>query len=182
MNKHLLFWLMLLPLLLFDARQGHSQVISKTDTLPSGELMLSQRLVIEAPVERVWEAYTLPDVWKAWVSPVVEIDFRINGRIQSHYDSTAVIGDPGTITTHILHYIPYKQIAMQAELNEQFPAFMKEEEKNLYSVVDFEALNDQQTRLTVYGIGYKNTKPWQDLMGFFIQANEQSLNTLKAYL
>ena len=158
------------------------QTVSQIDTLPSGELMLKQSIAIDASVDELWKAYTDAEVWKKWVTPVVEIDFRINGTIKSHYDSTATIGDEGTIVTHILNYIPKKQITMQAELGENFPDFMKGEEKNLYSVVTFEKLGENQSKLYLYGIGYKNEKQWRDLLTFFIQGNEMTLNKLKALL
>jgi len=158
------------------------QATSQIDTLPSGEMMLKQEIVINASVDKVWNAYTTPAGWKKWVTPIVEMDFRINGTIKSHYDSTATLGDNGTIVTHILNYIPHKQITMQAELNENFPAFMKGEEKNLYSIFNFEKIDENQTKLTVYGIGYKNEQQWLDLINFFIQANEVTLNKLKTYL
>ncbi len=108
---------------------------SQIDTLPSGELTLTQSIIINTSVDKVWKSYTEPEEWKKWVTPVVEMDFKINGTIKSHYDSTATIGDKGTIVNHILNYIPYRQITMQAELNENFPEFMVGEEKNLYSIV-----------------------------------------------
>ncbi|MBN2777388.1 MAG: SRPBCC domain-containing protein [Bacteroidales bacterium] len=155
---------------------------SQIDTLPSGELMLTQTININASVDKVWNLYTTPEGWKKWVTPVVEMDFKINGTIKSHYDSTATVGDKGTIVNNILNYIPYQQITMQAELNENFPEFMIGEEKNLYSIVDFEKLDLNKTRLTIYGIGYKNEQQWRDLLKFFIQANEMTLNKLKKYL
>ena len=170
-----------LPILLL-ASLTYGQATCQTDTLPSGELMLKQEIVINTSVEKVWNAYTTPEGWKSWVTPIVEMDFKINGTIKSHYDSTATIGDKGTIVNHILNYIPYKQITMQAELNENFPTFMIGEEKNLYSIVDFDKLSDNQTKLTIYGIGYKNEQQWIDLLKFFIQGNEMSLNKLKNYL
>lgn len=158
------------------------QVINRIDTIPSGELMLTQEIIINAPVDKVWNAYTLPEEWKKWVTPVVEMDFKINGTIKSHYDTTASIGDKGTIINHILNYIPYKQITMQAELNDNFPAFIKGEERNLYSIVEFEKSDENKTRLTLYGIGYKNEQKWHQLLNFFIQGNEMTLNKLKEYL
>jgi len=71
---------------------------------------------------------------------------------------------------------------MQAELNENFPAFMQGEEKNLYNIVEFEKLSENQTKLTIYGIGYKNEQQWRDLLKFFIQGNEMTQNKLKNYL
>ncbi len=157
------------------------QSISKTDTLPSGELMLTQEITINTSVDIIWKAYTDPEEWKKWVTPVVEMDFKINGTIKSHYDASAKIGDKGTIIIHILNYIPFKQITMQAEIAENFPAFMKEEEKNLYSIVAFEKLEGNKTKVNLYGIGYKNEQKWHDLLKFFIQGNETTLNKLKKY-
>ena len=171
--------LLLLPLF---ASSINGQAVSQTDTLPSGELMLKQAITIEAPLEKVWQAYTNSEEWKKWVTPVVEMDFRINGTIKSHYDPTATIGDQGTIIIHILNYIPFKQITMQSELNENFPDFMKGEEKNLYSIVEFEGIHERQTKVILYGIGYKNEPRWQELLKFFIQGNEMTLNQLKDYM
>lgn len=168
--------------LLLLSHLSYGQAVSQTDTLPSGELMLTQEVIINSPLEEVWNAYTTPEGWKKWVTPVVEIDFKINGTIKSHYDSTATIGDKGTIINHILNFIPFKLITMQAELNENFPTFMIGEEKNLYSIVEFERLAENQTHLTLYGIGYKNEQKWHDLLKFFIQGNEMSLNKLKMIL
>ena len=168
--------------ILFLSKLTFGQAVSQIDTLPSGELMLKQTIAIDASIDELWKAYTEAEVWKKLVTPVVEIDLRINGTIKSHYDSTATIGDEGTIVTHILNYIPKIQITMQAELGENFPDFMQGEEKNLYSVVTFEKLGENQSELYVYGIGYKNEKQWRDLLTFFIQGNKMTLNKLKALL
>jgi uncharacterized protein YndB with AHSA1/START domain len=158
-----------------------TQSTSKIDTLPSGELMLQQHIEINAPVENLWRAYTEPEEWKQWVTPVVEIDFKINGTIKSHYQPDAKIGDDGTIVIHILNYIPNKQITMQAEIAENFPEFVKGEEKNLYSIVYFEKIDEGLTKVSLYGVGYKNEERWHELMKFFIQGNEMTLNNLKSY-
>lgn len=166
-------------LLLFYNCTCLAQVQSRTDTLPSGELMLVQEVVVNVPPEKIWNAFTREEIWKKWVSPVVEINLKINGSIRSHYNPEAKPGDPGTIVIRILNYIPYKQITMQAELSENFPAFIREEEKNLYSVVTFEKEGNGVTRIIQYGLGYKNEPRWHELLSFFIQANEMSLNQLK---
>lgn len=158
------------------------QTTNRVDTLPSGEIMLVQEIVINQPIAKVWDALTTPEGWIPWATPVVEMDFRINGQIRTHYNPEAKIGDKGTIVLHISFYIPHRQIVMQAELNENFPEFMKGEEKNLYSVYDFEETGDQSTRLILYGIGYKNEKRWLELLEFFIKGNSMTLNQLKKHL
>jgi hypothetical protein len=160
----------------------NQKVNSMIDTLASGELMLSQELVINVPLQKVWEAYTTAEIWKEWVSPVVEMDFRVNGTIRSHYDPAASIGDEGTIIIHILNYLPDKQITMQAEIGKGFPEFIREHAKNLYSIVEFERIHDSSTRIRLIGIGYRNDPQWLEFMKFFIQGNEMTLNNLKNFL
>lgn len=160
----------------------YGQATSQTDTLQSGELMLKQEIIINASVDDVWKAFTEPEQWKKWATPVVQIDFRINGTIQSNYDPKAKIGDKGTITLHIPFYIPKQQIVMQAEIADNFPEFAKGEEKNLYTVNEFQKISDQQTKVIIYGIGYKNEPRWHELLNFFIRGNEMMLNNLKKSL
>jgi len=59
------------------------QATSQTDTLPSGELILQQEIVINTSVEKAWSAYTTPEGWTKCVTPIVEMDFKINGTIKS---------------------------------------------------------------------------------------------------
>lgn len=172
----------LILLMLANTQLGYGQATSRTDTLQSGELMLRQETIINTSVDNVWKAFTEPDHWKRWATPVVEIDFRINGAIRSNYNPQAKIGDKGTITLHIPFYIPKQQIVMQAEISNNFPEFAKGEEKNLYTVNEFQKISDQQTKVLIYGIGYKNDPKWQELLKFFIQGNEMMLNNLKKSL
>lgn len=161
---------------------GFGQTTSIVDTLPSGELMLVQQVVLSTPVSRAWLAYTTEEDWRRWVAPKVDMDIRVNGTIRSQYDTTAQIGDKGTIVLHILNYIPEKMITMQADLAENFPDFVKEDARDLYSVVLFERIDGTTSRVTQYGIGYKNEPRWHELLKFFIRGNEWTLNRLKEYL
>ncbi len=187
MIKKIVTIVFILSNMMLFAQPDKSRVISNFDAnwkfaLGDFPKAAKTKFKINTSVGKVWNAYTTPEGWKSWVTPVVEMDFKINGTIKSHYDSTATIGDKGTIVNHILNYIPYKLITMQAELNENFPAFVTGEEKNLYSIVDFYKLSENQTKLTIYGTGYKNEQQWIDLLKFFIHGNEMSLNKLKNYL
>lgn len=164
------------------AQLAFGQATSRTDTLQSGELMLKQEVIINTTIDNVWKAFTEPEQWKKWATPVVEIDFRINGTIRSNYDSKARIGDKGTITLHIPFYIPSKQIVMQAEIADNFPAFVKGEEKNLYTINEFHQINERQTKVIIYGVGYKNEPRWHELLTFFVKGNEMMLNNLKKAL
>ena len=73
-------------------------------------------------------------------------------------------------------------LTLQAELTKNFPEFMKADAKDLYNMILFEAISATKTKVTSYGIGYKNNDKYRSLMTFFIQGNEQSYHNLISYL
>ena len=159
-----------------------SRIVSEIDSITTDGLVLKQTFVVNAPLHDVWEAYTTEKGWESWAAAIAEIDFRKNGTILTNYNKHGKIGDSTTITLHVLDYVPKQMLRLQAELTENFPSFMKDDEKQLYNEIFFEEISPKKTRVTSYGIGYKNNEKYKSLMKFFIQGNEQSLQNLIEYL
>ena len=159
-----------------------SRVISVVDSSDTNNMVLKQSFMVNAALDSVWNAYTTEKGWKSWVSPIADIDFKINGVIKTNYNENGKIGDDSTITLHIINYIPKQMLTLQAELTKNFPEFMKEDEKDLYNMILFEKMTPSKTKVISYGIGYKNNEKYKSLMKFFIQGNEQSYHNLISYL
>jgi uncharacterized protein YndB with AHSA1/START domain len=151
------------------------------DSSRSGELTMIQEFIVLASVEEVWDAYTTEEGWEGWAVAKAAIDFRINGTIQTRYEP-GNIGDPGTITTHIINYAPYRLLTLQADIEGNFPEVLKKDARDLYNVICFEPVNMATTRVISYGIGYKNTPELMSMMEFFIQGNAYSHQQLIQYL
>lgn len=158
------------------------RVVSKIDSTYNNELTLIQEFTVNVPIDAVWNAYTTKKGWESWAVSIASIDFKINGLIQTNYNKNGKIGDDSTITLHILNYVPRRMITLQAELTKNFPEFMKEDEKDLYNVILFEELGGSKTKVTSFGIGYKNNEKYKSLMQFFVKGNEQSYLNLISYL
>lgn len=158
------------------------RVISEIDSLTTEGLILKQTFMVNAPLNEVWGAYTSKKGWESWATPIAEIDFKVNGIIKTNYNKDGKIGDSTTITLHILDYNPKKMIRLQAELTQNFPEFMREDEKDLYNEIFFEEVSPKKTRVISYGIGYKNNEKYKSLMNFFIEGNTQSYLNLISYL
>ena len=148
----------------------------------AGDLVLVQEVQVDAPVAEVWKAYTTEEGWKAWASPVVEVDLTTGGTIRTHYEPEAKVGDPGTNVLHIINYVPERLLTLQAEVHERWPAIMKEDAEHLMNTIVFEPLGEERTRILSYGVGYKATPAYDELMKFFIPANESLFAKLKEYL
>lgn len=88
---------------------------SRVEVLPTGERILVEEVVVEAPLADVWSAYTTEAGYTAWAAPKARIDLRVGGTILTHYRPDAEIGDPGTNTLHIVNYVPERILTLRAE-------------------------------------------------------------------
>ena len=134
-------------------------------------LFLQEQFEVAAPLHKVWKFYTTSEGWRAWIAPVAEVDFRVGGTIRTHYDPQGKIGGPNTITLHIINYVPGRLITLQSEPNERMRGVSLEEQKDLFNVIGFEALDDKRTRVTSHGIGYRNLPGHREVLDYFKRAN-----------
>ena len=159
-----------------------NRVISVVDSSHTNNMVLKQSFEVNVSLDSVWNAYTTKKGFESWATAIADIDFKINGVIKTSYNKNGNIGDDSTITLHIINYIPKRMLTLQAELTKNFPEFMKEDEKDLFNMILFEEISPSKTKVTSYGIGYKNNEKYLSLMKFFIQGNEQSYLNLISYL
>jgi hypothetical protein len=164
------------------AQESINRITTTVDTIEDNRLILVQECEVNASMKDVWEAYTTKSGWEGWAVPLAEVDWKINGTIRTNYNPKGAIGDSTTILIHVLNYVPYRFITLQSEITENFPDFMKEDEKALFNIIEFQSLNSKKTKIVSYGIGYKNNKKYQNLMKYFIEANEQTSLKLISYL
>ncbi|MFK7845044.1 MAG: SRPBCC domain-containing protein [Rhodothermales bacterium] len=159
-----------------------SEIKSTVDSTAAGELILKQEVWVRASLNKVWDAYTTEAGWSQWVSPLVSIELKNGGMIRTNYNPEGTLDDDTANTLFIRNYVPHKMLTLQADISPNWPEFMKEEADNLFNVVLFDALSDEKTKITSYGMGYKNNEKYLGLMKFFIEGNEMSFRKLKEYL
>lgn len=150
---------------------GEEWVQSEVIKTSEGSLVLAQSFVLEVPVKKVWDAYVTEEGWTSWASPKAAIDLRPGGTIRTHYGDDAEVGDPGTITMHIVNYVPERVLTLRAEMADHFPDIMKEDDGNLMEMTLFEPLGESRTRVTSYGVGYRDVPEYRKLIEFFQPAN-----------
>ena len=78
--------------------------------------------------------------------------------------------------------MPERVLTLKAELSERWPDVMKEDDGNLMNVIVFEPMGEKRTRVLSYGVGYRDLPAYEELMSFFIPANEGLFRKLKDYL
>lgn len=155
---------------------------SRIEIVAPGELVLIQQIAVNASLERTWNAYTTTTGWLGWVAEVADVDLRPGGLIRTHYKADASLGDPGTNELTIVNFVPQALLTLKVRNSESFPLFMRADAENLINVIVFERISDGKTRVRSYGLGYRDTPEYREVLDFFVGANEKTLLKLRAYL
>jgi uncharacterized protein YndB with AHSA1/START domain len=147
-------------------------------TAADGARYYENSLVIEAPVEKLWAAFTDIEVYRQWAVPVSAIDFRLGGAIEASYDPKGHIGDPQNIRNEFIAYIPGRLLVFR---NVQAPDGLpgKEDYSKTAKTLEFQSLGPSRTKVTVSGMGFAPGKGFDQLYTFFSQGDGQMLLSLK---
>lgn len=159
-------------------------ITSETIATAEGEIALKQSLVVETGLADAWALFTTDAGVRQWMAPVGAVDLRSGGAIRTNYNACAAPGDEGTITNTIVNFVPQRFLTLQADLVPQREAEWMNEaifarRDNLYSVIEFEAVSQGRTRITIWGLGYGTGPEWETMLGFFIAGNEWTLAQLQ---
>jgi hypothetical protein len=99
-------------------------------------------------------------------------------RIRSEGD----IGGDNTNALHIINYVPYRLLTLKADVSRNWPEIMQKDAEKLSNVVVFDEISDGITRIQSFGIGYTDAPEYDQMMSFFIKANESPYQNLRTYL
>lgn len=143
-----------------------------------GERVLRLSLVVPASRAQAWEAFSTGEGYRAWATPVAQVDLKVGGLIETSYDPKAKFGDPENIKNQILAYEPERMMVFR---NVQAPSALPGGKQfgEIISVAQFEDAGPGRTRVTLSSIGYKPGEPYDTLYRHFGWGNAYSLMKLK---
>lgn len=134
--------------------------------------------VVDAPVADVWRAFTTKAGLESWMVPHAEIDLKVGGKMLTNYDPKGSIGDAGTIENTILSYDPERMFSIKAtKPPEKFP--YKEALNQMWSVIYFEPIEAQQTRIRVISMGFNDTEESKKMREHFKAGNDWTVKKLQ---
>jgi uncharacterized protein YndB with AHSA1/START domain len=153
-------------------------VLDTSHTASSGERVLEQSVTVSASVKEVWDAFTTGPGFQAWAAPVAHVEFRLGGIIESNYKPDAVIGDPGNIRNEIVAYVPERMLAFRNVQAPPVTAFDVPTFQRLHTVVLFEPVGVNRTRVTIVQPGYGEGDLYNGVYRHFQWGNRWSLEKL----
>lgn len=146
-----------------------------------GERSLVQETIIDAPVARVWAAFTDEVEAQAWIAPKTRFDIRVGGEMRTSYNPESTLDDEHTIVNKVLSLEPERMLSIQ---NVQAPKGFPHADlfAKTWSVVYFESLGPNRTKLRSVGLGYGDGPEWDQIYTFFDKGNSYLYGELKKLL
>jgi uncharacterized protein YndB with AHSA1/START domain len=142
---------------------------------------LVHEIDLNVPVEDVWRVFSTAEGCKLLGVAQAEVDFRVGGRIRTHYDPNGVLGDDGTIENTIIAFEPMRMVAFRiTKTPRDFP--FKDACETTWSVATMTDLGGARTHLRLAGMGYTPDPESQRMRAFFDQGNALVLQELKTNL
>ena len=161
------------------AAQTGMSVVDTSYVLPDGERVLELSIVVPAPLDEAWTAFTTSDGFRSWAAPVARVDLRVGGEIESSYSAGAVLGAPDNIRNEILALVPLRLLVIRNVQAPRSTAFDVTTFQKLQTAVQFAALGPRETRVTVQNSGYRDGALYDGVYKHFKAGNGWTLLKLR---
>jgi uncharacterized protein YndB with AHSA1/START domain len=135
--------------------------------------------VVNAPIEKVWKAFTDKAVIEQWMVAKTEIELKIGGTWRTSYSKDSNLNDDTAIHQTILAFDPGRMLAfrtIKTPKNFPFPAIT-----NSWTVVYFEPVGAGKTRVTARMMGFEDDDQGAKMRAFFERGNRTELDALTKY-
>ena len=134
--------------------------------------------LVNAPVDRVWAAFTTTEGLESWMAAHAAIELKIGGKMKTQYDPRGTIDDAKAIENTILSYEPMRMLSFRVtKAPDAFP--FPNAIKNMWTVVYFEAQGEKATRVRGVSMGFGNDDESKKMREFFNRGNAITLDHLQ---
>ena len=143
-----------------------------------GKRILRLETTVKCSLEKAWELFATEEGMRTWLAPVMQVDFRNGGRWEASYDKSKKLGEPGNIINEVVCVVPMEMYVMRVrEVPDGFP-FDRERTLQGRSILQFEKVGPERTKLTLTGTGYGDGPEWDRIYTFGLWGNRVTLREL----
>jgi uncharacterized protein YndB with AHSA1/START domain len=168
--------------LTFLALPAQARTAAEAVDYPDGKRILRSDAVVEASVDRVWEAFTTKAGIESWMVPLAEIDFRLDGALRTTYRKEEGLGGPETIVHRLIAYEPLRMLAFRLEkAPDSAPESIRNMAGKTWFVVRLAPLSEERTRVVITQIGFGEGPVWDEAIQKFEQGNEWTMKRLEKH-
>jgi len=131
------------------------------------ERAIREAVVVDAPVDQVWEAWTTPEGVRFFFSPACNVELRVDGPYEILFDPEALIGERGAEGMRVLAFHPKTMLAFTWNA----PPHLAEVRGQLTHVLmRLRATDDGRTLVALTHSGWGEGGEWDEAFAYFERA------------
>ncbi len=142
----------------------------------AAERALDKEVVVAAPIESVWQAWTTRDGIRAFFAPDAEIDARVGGAFHIHINPFAEPGMKGADDSRFLALQPPTMLSFDWNAPPSLPEVRAQ---RTFVVVRLAPVDARSTRVTLHHTGWGVGGQWDQAYAYFDRAWGSVLGNLK---
>jgi uncharacterized protein YndB with AHSA1/START domain len=128
---------------------------------------LTTEFEVNAPIEKVWKAWTTADGIKTFFAPDCKVDLRVDGAYEIYFSPQAKPGERGGEGMRVLALEPMHRFAFTWSAPPTIPYVRSQ---RAMVIVEFETIDDGRTRVRFTHLGWGEGASWDEAYEYFDQA------------
>jgi uncharacterized protein YndB with AHSA1/START domain len=140
------------------------------------ERALNKEVVVPAPVDAVWQAWTTRDGIVSFFAPDAEIEPRVGGPFHVHMDPLAQPGMKGADEMRFMALQPPHMLSFDWNAP---PHLAQARQQRTFVVVRLKDVDGKSTRVTLHHTGWGDGGEWDQTYAYFDRAWGNVLGNLK---
>jgi uncharacterized protein YndB with AHSA1/START domain len=147
-----------------------------TTAASAAERAIDKEVVVAAPIEAVWEAWTTRAGIRTFFAPDAEIDARVGGAFHIHINPLAA---PGSKGADDMRFMALQRPTMLSFDWNAPPSLPEVRAQRTFVVVRLAAVDAKTTRVTLHHTGWGDGGQWDQTYAYFDRAWGNVLGNLK---
>ena len=143
----------------------------------TAERAIDKDVVVAAPIEAVWQAWTTRAGIRSFFAPDAEIDARVGGAFHIHINPLA---EPGSKGADDMRFMALQRPTMLSFDWNAPPSLPEVRAQRTFVVVRLAAVDATTTRVTLHHTGWGDGGQWDQAHAYFDRAWGNVLGNLKA--
>ncbi len=145
-------------------------------SLATAEKTIDLEVVVKAPVQKVWQAWTTSDGIKTFFAPDAHVDLRVDGPFEIFINPYAPPGQKGADGMRIIGFQTERMLSFTWNAPPDLP---EARQQRTIVILRFEPLGDEQTRVTLHHVGWGEGGEWDKAFAYFSEAWPHVLQNLQ---
>lgn len=142
--------------------------------------VIGKEVSVNASIEKVWKAWTTGEGATRFFAPKARIKLTLGGPYELYFDLQAPKGSQGGEGCRVLSFLPMEMLSFEWNAPSEFLEVRKQQmRKHTWVVVQFYPLAQDQARVRLTHLGWREGEEWEKVFQYFLRAWDIVLGRLE---